>query len=292
MSWLRGFVDRIVPDVPLGSMTWFRLGGRARYLFRPTDAADLAAFLPLAKQEGLPVKVLGAGANVLVRDDGFDGVVIRLDKPAFRRIAVRDGMPEVGAGVDLMPLVRRFSREGLSGMECLAGIPATLGGAVRMNAGGRFGEISQVIRDVRVMDDDGSIETWSRDRLGFGYRRSAIDDRIVLCVRLDVHSDDPAKTLARYAEHFAYKEKTQPMEASSAGCIFKNPQGESAGALIDRAGLKGLACGGAQVSFRHANFFVTDRDALACDVLGLIDTVRRRVLSAFGTTLELEVDVW
>ena len=273
-------------------MTWYRLGGRARYLFRPRDAADLASFMLRAGHESLPVKVLGAGANVLIRDDGFDGVVVRLDQPAFRRVERNGTTAKVGAGVDLMPMSRRFSRDGLSGLECMAGIPGTIGGAVRMNAGGRFGEFGRIVREADLLHPDGVIETWPHDRLGFGYRRSAISDRIVLSVRLELQEDDPVEVTRRYDDCFAYKQRSQPLTDNSAGCVFKNPDGQSAGALIDRAGLKGFSCGLARVSPRHANFIVTDFGARASDVLRLIDAIRDRVLVLFGTALEIEVDVW
>jgi len=276
----------------LGRKTWFHLGGRARYYFQPDGEEDLAAMTVRAKTEGVPLRVLGEGANILVSDDGFDGVVVRLDGPSFRSVKEKPDGIEVGAGVDLMPLARTCSARGWSGLECLAGIPATIGGAVRTNAGGRFGEIGDVVRSVRVMDQDGRIETWPRERLGFGYRRSAIGDRIVLSADLALVRDDPDRTRAKFEEVFEYKLQSQPMADKSAGCIFKNPQGGSAGAMIDRAGLKGVRSGGARVSERHANFIVADKGASASDVLNLIDVVRNRVRDAFDTELELEIHVW
>lgn len=295
MTWWSEFEGRTTREVPLGPMTWFRLGGNARYLFRPRDADDLASFMRRAKTEGLDVKILGTGANVLVRDDGFDGVVVRLDQPAFREVSAdgdSDGIVHVGGGADLMPLARELSGKGLAGLEGMAGIPASVGGAVRMNAGGRFGEFGDVVRDVTLMQDDGTVEVWPRERIGFRYRGTDIGKRMVLSATLELRADDPATTAARYERHFSFKQSSQPMSSKSAGCIFKNPIGDSAGAMIDRAGLKGYTCGGASVSELHANFIITQPGAGTSDVLRLIDAVRERVRSMFQTELELEVDVW
>ncbi len=238
------------------------------------------------------MKVLGRGANVLVSDDGFDGVVVRLDHASFRRAERRGSRMEVGAGMDLMPFAQWCSKRGLSGLECMAGIPASIGGAVRMNAGGRLGEFGRIVRQVRVLRPDGETEVWSRERCGFGYRHSDIGDRIVLAAQLELVEDDPVRVRRTFEECFAQKRDAQPLGERSAGCIFKNPQGKSAGALIDQAGLKGTQCGAVRVSERHANFIVARRGAKASDVLQLIDLIRDRVRSAFSMELETEVDIW
>ncbi len=292
MSWWREFASRVECDAPLGTLTWFRVGGRARYMFRPRVEAQLAALVERAKQEGVPIKVLGSGANVLICDDGFDGVVVRLDSDAFTRVEWDGATLSAGAGVDLMPLTRRCSEQGLSGLEGLAGIPGTVGGAIRMNAGGRFGEFGSLVRDVDILASHGAIERRSRDQLGFGYRCSAVGDGIVLSTRIELKQDDPGRVKRSFDECFAYKKASQPLSEHSAGCVFKNPPGQSAGAMIDEAGLKGVRCGGAHVSQRHANFIITDREATASDVLRLIDLVRERVLRRRDIALELELDVW
>lgn len=240
----------------------------------------------------MPLKVLGDGANVLVSDNGFDGVVVRLDQPAFRVVQWRGSTVTVGAGVDLMPFSRQCASLGMSGLECMAGIPATVGGAVRMNAGGKFGDFGDVVTGVDVLTPEGRFESWSRERLAFGYRRSAVRGEIILSAELQLRPDDPERIRATYDEYFEFKKRSQPLAAQSAGCIFKNPPGESAGRLIDRAGLKGAVRGGASVSRQHANFIVAERHATAGDVIGLIDLVRQRVAEAFGVQLEVEVDIW
>lgn len=292
MSWWSEFADRIERDVPLGKQTWFRLGGNVRFVFQPQNENDLSAFLQRVKQQDISVKILGCGANVLISDDGFDGVVVRLDNDTFRKVQQKATKFEVGAGVDLMPFSRECSEKGFTGLECMAGIPATIGGAVKMNAGGRFGEMSQVVRKIRVMKPDGEIEEWSHDRIGFAYRHTDVEDRLILSATLELQEDDPAKGRSRYEEIFDFKMKSQPMADKSAGCIFKNPKGLSAGALIDQAGLKGERHGYASVSEHHANFIVVDQNATASDVLHLIEKVRNRVFHMFGTELELEIDIW
>ena len=177
-------------------------------------------------------------------------------------------------------------------MEGLAGIPSTVGGAVRMNAGGRYGEFGDVVREVELLCSDGHLETRSRAQLGFGYRTSAVKDEIVLSVRLELAEDDPVRVGQRFDECFECKTRSQPLTERSAGCIFKNPQGQSAGALIDQAGLKGVKWGGARVSERHANFIVADEGATASDVIRLIDLIRERVQKVFGTELQIEVEIW
>lgn len=292
MNWWREYADRMQCDAPLGKMTWFRLGGAARFLFRPRDADDLAVFVQKARAADEPVKVLGGGANVLVRDDGFDGVVVRLDHNEFRKVERSKGSLTVGAGVDLMVLSRDCSEQGLSGLECMAGIPGRVGGAVCMNAGGRWGEFGDVVQSVDVLDGEGRMERWSRDRAGFGYRSSEIGDRVVLSARLELTPDDPNRVRDKFNECFDYKQRSQPMADKSAGCIFKNPPGESAGALIDRAKLKGASCGAARVSDHHANFIVAESGAKASDVLRLIDLIRERVRETFNVELEVEIDIW
>lgn len=292
MNWLSEFADRVQCGVPIGPETWFRVGGSAAYVFRPRNEDDLVSFLGQAHSHDVPVKVLGRGANVLVSDEGYDGAVIRLDSGAFRAV-VQDGTRFVlGAGVDLIPFARRVSTEGYSGLEGMAGIPASVGGALRMNAGGAPGDFGDVVVSARVVDPTGAASEWDRDRLGLGYRTSAIGNGIVVQVTIELKHDDPGRTMARFNKFDAMKRRAQPLGDKSAGCMFKNPPGEAAGALIDRAGLKGLECGGASVSTKHANFIVADEGATASDVIQLIELVQGRVRDAFGIELEVEVDIW
>jgi UDP-N-acetylmuramate dehydrogenase len=292
MNWLSELEGPIEHDVPLSPLTWFKLGGRARHLYRPEDETQLARLVGRAYGDGVLTRVLGGGANLLIRDDGVDGVVIRLDQPTFRKVEFHGERVTAAGGADLMRLTLESVRRGLAGLECMAGIPGTVGGAIRMNAGGKFGAIGAVVSSVRLLTPAGALETLRAEELGFGYRRSQVGQGIVLSADLQLRQDDPERVLARYEEIWAYKKASQPLSANSAGCIFKNPPGDSAGKLIDRAGLKGQSVGGASVSREHANFIVTHEGATAADVLELVERIRRTVRRRFGIELELEIDVW
>lgn len=292
MDWLNGFDGRIENDVPLAPLTWFGVGGPAKHVVSPRGEAQLADLMRRADAMGLPLAVLGGGANVLVSDDGVNGVVVRLDDDAFTRIDVAGEYLTAGGGVDLMTLCNRCVWEGMAGLECLAGIPGTVGGAIRMNAGGRFGEISNCIEWVRVMRPGGTIETLRRDQCGFGYRHSRLGSAVVLAVRFRLQREPPDEVAVRYREYWTYKKRSQPLSACSAGCVFKNPPGESAGRLIDGAGLKGTHRGRARVSEHHANFIVADSGATASDVLQLVEHIRDVVWKKSGIKLELEIEVW
>ncbi len=292
MNWWQEFENNIEHHAPLSTLTWFRVGGCARFLFRPNSVLCLTLAIKRAHEEGVPVRVLGAGANVLVSDAGFDGIVIKLNHPTFRTVSWQATTAQVGCGVDLMPFSRKCSELGLTGLECLAGVPATIGGAIRMNAGGSAGEIGAIVRNVTLVNPDGTIDTWPVDRLMLGYRSSAITCQVLLVAELEFDADDPKKVASRYEKLFQQKQQSQPLADKSAGCIFKNPTGHKAGQLIDSAGLKGTRVGGAVVSDRHANFIVASQEATAADILSLMDVIGQRVLDHHGITLEREIEVW
>jgi UDP-N-acetylmuramate dehydrogenase len=292
MNWSVGYSGRVDRDVSLSELTRFRLGGRARWMVCPRDEDELGVLVRRLREDGTPVKILGGGANVLVRDEGFDGVVVRLSGGSFTAFH-RDGDTVVaGGGVDLTQFTRECAKRGWSGVEGMAGIPGTVGGAVRMNAGGRFGEFGDVVREVRVVEPDGKATRLSHDELEFGYRRSRLNDAIVTSVTLALREDDPGRVWDRYKNCWQIKRDSQPLSDKSAGCIFKNPVNGVAGVLIEQAELKGESRGGARVSTHHANFIVTDDTATSGDVLRLIEYVRAEVSRRCGVDLELEIDVW
>jgi UDP-N-acetylmuramate dehydrogenase len=229
---------------------------------------------------------------LLVSDDGVNGAVFRLDADAFRSVIVRGSSLDVGAGMDIQKLVLRTVRVGLAGIECLAGIPGTVGGAIRMNAGGKFGDIGTAISAVTVMDTEGQLYERTRDDLLFDYRRTNITAKFIIGATLDLEEQDPHQILNRTKEIWMYKRNTQPLNNKSAGCIFKNANGTSAGLLIDQAGLKGMKVGGAQISTKHANFIIAHPGCLADDVLRLIKLVREKVQAHHGIDLESEVQIW
>ena len=281
--------------------TWFGIGGRADHLARPRSVKDISTLL----RDGIrPVRILGDGANLLVDDDGIDGLVLSLEH--CRAVTWPDelapgetGIVRVEAGMNLPRLILEAVRRGLGGIEGLGGIPATVGGAVIMNAGGAYGEIGSVVHAVEGVDDAGLTVRHEHTELDFGYRHSGLNDIIITTVELALTAVQSGQRLAlreRLKEVMAYKKSTQPLAANSAGCVFRNPtvDGErvSAGRLIDEVGCKGLRRGGASVSDHHANFIVTEAGCRAGDVIALIDDVRERVLAARGVTLECEVVIW
>lgn len=284
---------RIEANAPVP--TWFGVGGRADALARPATAEDAAALIRAHDR----VHPLGDGANLLVDDEGVDGLVLSLEKLD----AVRwpndgeDPVVRVGAGANLPRLIVESVRRGLEGIETLAGVPASIGGAARMNAGGAFGEFASAVESIDAIDAQGHARTLSRDQCAFAYRASALDGLIVTAATLRLRwADDRAALRERLKEVMAYKKRTQPMADRSAGCCFKNPtidgQRVSAGKLIDDAGCKGLACGGATISHAHANFIVVREGASARDVMRAMHEAQRRVLDRFGVRLEPEIAIW
>ena len=292
MTLFDGLEAIVKRDEPLAGRTWMGIGGPAEYFVQPNDPEQLGTVLRRCRESSVPVRVLGGGANLLVDDSGVTGVVIHLSGEAFKTVEFAPDRLKAGAGADLSRLVLRTVHEGLSGMECLTGIPGTVGGAVRMNAGGAFGDIGNIIEAVHLMDVDGVAFTRLRGDLVFGYRASNISSKVVLGVELRVCEDDPHRILNQVKQIWIYKKNTQPLGRHSAGCVFKNPRGLAAGALIDKSGLKGHRVGGAFVSDKHANFIIADDGARASDVLKLINIIRETVYKRFEVYLELEIEVW
>ena len=289
-------------DAPIGTNSWFCAGGRADVLLRPSDPETLAEIIRRCRRTETPVRILGEGANLLVADEGVGGIVIRLDAPAFRMIERNAdgevGLVRIGAGADLSRSLLNLSRSGLGGLETLMGIPASIGGAIRMNAGGRYGSIGDTVHAVACLDAHGETRVYPASELEFDYRRTNITDPIVLWAVFKVTQDDPVVLRDRIKEIAAYKKSTQPLADKSAGCMFRNPKdpesGEavSAGRIIDESGLKGLRVGSASVSEKHANFITIDRGGRADDAIALGDEIIKRVREARGVELVREVVIW
>ncbi|MCC6659685.1 MAG: UDP-N-acetylmuramate dehydrogenase [Phycisphaerales bacterium] len=288
--------------------TWFDIGGRAEALATPDSVDDLRRCLEIDPN----LRVLGDGANLLVDDDGIPGLVVQLAGQAFTRfdLSTQGTGHEtqhflIPAGARLPRLVTESVRRGLAGLEGLGGIPASLGGAVVMNAGGAFGEIAASVARVHAIGRDGRGVVLERSQIDFGYRRSGLGHLIITGVELALQPGDPAPLRQRLKDVMAYKKSTQPMAEGSAGCVFRNPtlgrdvdgighagSRVSAGMIIDRAGLKGLRTGGAEVSQGHANFIVTRPGATARDAIRLMEQIQNRVRDRFGIDLLPEVVVW
>jgi UDP-N-acetylmuramate dehydrogenase len=290
------------PDAPIGAESWFGVGGRADLLVSPRSVDALATIIKRCRRSRTPVRILGAGANLLVADEGVGGVVLKLDAEAMCEVRYNTDGPithlHAMAGADLPRTLMDTARRGLRGLHHLAGIPATIGGATRMNAGGRYGCIADTITSVTVIDRTGSLVVRPRAEIPFDYRTCGLDDPVIVSVTIALEHGDPVAIRDEVKQIFAYKKSTQPLADHSAGCTFRNafdPASEqyvSAGRLIDEAGLKGLRIGGAEVSQQHANFIVTHPGATARDVQRLIDAIAEKVFARTGLTLVRELVVW
>lgn len=292
MLLLDEFRDIVKQDEPLAPHTYFHLGGPAQFFARPRSIDELTSLVTRCRQESIPLSMLGGGCNLLVRDEGVRGMVVKLDAPAFTDIRVQGNLVDAGAGAVLSHVITQSAKQELAGLEVLVGIPGTVGGSLRMNAGGRAGDIGQFTRQVTVMDWQGQVHVRNRDELEFEYRESNLDDPVVLAGQFELEKDNPDAILKRMRKIWITKKATQPLDFQSAGCMFKNTRGLSAGMLIEQAGLKGTKVGGAEVSERHANFIVANEGCTSRDVLRLIDLIRSRVAERFGVELELEIKVW
>jgi len=294
MKIFKGLEEIVEKDFPLGEMTTFGVGGSAEYFIRPRSEEALADVLARCNKAGIEVRAVGRGSNLLVNDEGVSGAVIQLDRKGFGEISIEADLVRAGAAAPLPAVVRQAARAHLSGVECLVGIPGTVGGGVRMNAGGAFGDIGQTVERVKVMDVHGQAFYRERDDLAFAYRSSNISARFILEAALRLMPDSERAILTRMKKIWIARKNTQPTSAASAGCVFKNPRGMSAGALIDQVGMKGESVKGAVVSRKHANYIVVKdkKKTKAADVLALIDKVRKAVKERFDVSLELEIQVW
>jgi UDP-N-acetylmuramate dehydrogenase len=287
-----GLDEAVAENEPLAPHTWYKIGGPARWYVRPRSVEELQEAAQRCTENDIPIYVLGLGANLLVSDAGVDGAVFRFDQDCWRKLQFNASSVEVGSGMDMQKLIVRAIRQGLAGIECLAGIPGTVGGGIRMNAGGKFGDIGAVVSRVSVMDTAGQIFERTKDDLVFDYRSTNISAKFILGATLELEAEDPDRIMKRTKEIWMFKRNSQPLNTKNAGCIFKNPRGLSAGALIDQAGLKGLRVGGAEVSAKHANFIIAHSGCLADDVLKLVRIIREKVFDKNQIHLESEVQIW
>ncbi|MGQ0663355.1 MAG: UDP-N-acetylmuramate dehydrogenase [Pseudomonadota bacterium] len=286
---------RYTENAPLAGITWFRVGGAAEVMFRPADAEDLAAFLA-NKPADVPVTAVGVGSNLLVRDGGVDGVVVRLGR-AFAGIAPAGTAMRAGAGaLDLnVALVARDA--GVAGLEFLSGVPGTIGGALRMNAGAYGHEMKDVTLSAEALDGRGRRHVLAPAELAFGYRTCGVpEDWIFVAAELGGGPGTPLDIQRRIAAINAAREESQPLRTRTGGSTFANPtdpraQGRKAWELIEEAGCRGLAVGGAEISEKHCNFIINTGSATAADIEGLGEEVRRRVFERSGVMLEWEIRV-
>ncbi len=281
---------RYAENAPLGPLTWFRVGGPAEVLFRPADPADLADFLA-GKPSEVPVTVIGVGSNLLVRGGGIRGVAIRLGK-GFAGVTVEDTVVRAGAGALDLNVALTAEQAGLSGLEFLSGIPGTIGGALRMNAGAYGREMVNVTIEADVLDPLGIKHKLERAELGFSYRHSAVPPGwIFLGATLRAETGEPEAIAGRMRDIRAQREASQPVRARTGGSTFANPEGAKAWQLIEQAGCRGLVIGGAQVSEKHCNFLINTGTATAEDLETLGEEVRRRVRETSGIDLRWEIKI-
>lgn len=286
MPDLRG---RLIANAPLADITWFRVGGPAQVLFTPADEADLAYFLQRLP-DGVPINVIGLGSNLLVRDGGVPGVVIRLAR-GFSDIKVEPGHRlRVGTAVPDVKVARAAAEAGISGLAFYRGIPGSIGGALRMNAGAHGRETKDCLVSARAVDLDGGIHEFSLADMNFTYRHCGVPDGWIFTEALFAGTPgDPADILKEMEAVADYREKNQPIKERTGGSTFKNPPGNSAWKLVDQAGCRGMRVGGAKVSEMHCNFLINDTQASGEDVEALGEKVRARVKKTSGVTLNWEI---
>ncbi len=284
---LRG---RLSADAPLADFTWFRVGGPAQFLFSPADEEDLGTLLAHLPRD-VPVIPLGLGSNVIIREGGVPGVVVRLGGKAFGSVDVGEGARiNAGAAVPDARLAQAAARAGIGGLSFYRGVPGSVGGALRMNAGAYGGETKDVLVEARAVDRGGALRRFSLADLKYCYRHCGLADEVVFTGAIfQGVAADPAGLEAEMERIMAAREASQPIREKTGGSTFKNPPGHKAWQLIDAAGCRGLRVGGAEMSVKHCNFLINADGATAADIEGLGEEVRRRVLAQSGVTLEWEI---
>lgn len=286
------YKELVKRNEPLSRYTTFGIGGAAEIFVEPRNIAEIKELIEFGRDNKLPINVIGKGSNILVNDSGVRSIVIHLGGNGFKRIKRENSSIVAEAGVSLSLLVNKCVEWGIGGLEVLTGIPGTVGGSIASNAGGKYGTISEYVRSVTTIDIDGSIHHYNREDIDFRYRKNCFTNQIIIEVTLKLKTCDSSELLKHSRKILEEKNLRQPLSAKSAGCVFKNPTGYYAGALIEQAGLKGQRVGGAMVSEKHANFIINTGDATAADVLRLVDMIRCAVLRKFNILLELEIQVW
>src|SRR3989304_10055597 len=292
MNIFSGLEKIVETNYPLAKHTWYGLGGPADYFIRPKTIEQLKEVVKRCNENKVPIYVLGFGSNLLISDDGLRAAVIKLETDKFAQIQFDGEMITAWAGAELAKLVLTCVQKSLSGIEALTGIPGSIGGAIKMNAGGNFGDIGATVETVSLMDNQGNIFEKSKPVLMFDYRKTNITAKFILNARMQLSAADPEQIMRTVKEAWIYKKNSQPLNTKNSGCIFKNPRGVSSGSLIDRAGLKGLQIGGAIVSEKHANFIIAQQGGKSRDVMRLVDAVKQRVKEKFDIELELEIEIW
>lgn len=281
------FKGKITLNEPLAGYTTFRIGGVADYFVEPTDIEDVINIVHYADTHSVPYYVMGNGSNILISDDGIRGIVINLET-GFNYLKKEKELIIAGAGVKIARFVEYCIQNNFAGVEMLAGIPATVGGALVMNAGAYGGETADHVTEVKVIKN-GKLRSLNKEECGFIYRNSNLKNTVVLEASFKLEQGDKEQIYRRRKELIIHRNEAQPVEIPNAGCVFKNPKENKAAILIDKCGLKGTKSGGAMVSTKHANFIVNFDNASANDVIELVKTVKNKVFEQTGIELEMEV---
>ncbi len=279
-------------DVPLHSYTSFRTGGLAEIFVEPVNTLELKRVLQFCKEENKEIFVFGKGTNILVNDNGVKGVVIHLGGVDFKKVERNGRYVSCGAGVNLPKLIQKTASWGLEGLEVLVGIPGTVGGAVMMNAGGKYGDISETINTLTTMAFNGKVTNYNREEVEFAYRKCNLSEQVVIEVEFALNKLQKEEILEKLGKIYEEKKKSQPLSEYSAGCIFKNTRYFKAAELIDKANLKGQQVGGALVSRKHANFIINTGNATSADILALIKIISGIIKKKYDVSLDQEIQIW
>lgn len=292
MNWPKNLKSEIKLAEPLKNKTTFKVGGPAKLFCAPRGLADLKLLIRAAKKNKLKIFVLGAGSNILVPDKGVEGLVLQLSSSYFKKISFRGNCLSAGAGLMLGRVVGAAKLKGLSGLEFLIGIPGTVGGALMMNAGAWGRSIGELIEAVEVIDFKGKVKLLKKRDIKFGYRSCGLGRCIILSARLRLDKKNKEELRQDLNRYLQARAKSQDSAFPNAGCVFKNPAGESAGKLIELCGLKGRKIGGASISRKHANFIMNKKNARSGDILSLMKLVKCAVKNKFKLNLEPEIKIW
>lgn len=292
MNWWRGLKVKVRIKEPLKDYTAFKIGGRAKYFAQPRDTGELKLLLGAAKIYAIPVFVLGKGSNLLIGDKGVSGLVLSFNAPFFKRVRVDKSFISASCGAALSGLIAEAGKNNLGGLEFLAGIPGAVGGALAMNAGAWGKNIGDLVENATVMDYNGNIKTLRKGGLKFGYRFSNLSKYIILEASFKLSRLDAPGAKGIIAGYLNRRRQAQDLSSPSAGCVFRNPAGRSAGKLIDLCGLKGRSSGRASISNIHANFILNKGGASSRDVLKLMDLAKSEVKKKFKVDLKPEIKIW
>lgn len=290
ISFLKVNASDYILNADMSQFTTLKIGGKADVLIQPSSVDELKKIIDAAKQNNVKLTFIGNGSNILVRDKGVRGAVIKFGKN-FAAYNINGNVIEVLSGISMAKIASVAAENSLTGFEFASGIPGTIGGGIVMNAGAYKGELADVVFEVDALCADGTVKTFTKDQLDFSYRHSCFSgtDMLVLKAKIKLNKGNKEEIIARINEFSAKRRTTQPLEYPSAGSAFKRPQNGYAAAMIDECGLKGFAIGGAEVSQKHAGFVINKNNATASDVIDLLNAVKEKVFAKFGTMLETEI---